>query len=224
MKFWTHAGRRAAVMMVFALGVASCDHAGTPTDVPAEHEQVEEPQQLLGLGGLLGGLTGTETRVRAIDENGTIRTYTLVREPLLTNLVGTVNQLLTSVTRLLGLNGGRLDLLGHRLVVPQGAVDRPTTFSMTALLTGNVHVELLAFAPGASGQINVGEEGFNRPVRLDLTYERATNVRDERRVVILRLNPRGLGYLHEVMPTTVDRRRDRATTWLDHFSGYCMAM
>jgi hypothetical protein len=69
----------------------------------------------------------------------------------------------------------------------------------------------------------VGEAGFDRPVRLDMTYRRATNIKDERRLVILRLNPDGLGALHEALPTTVDRSNDRATVWLEHFSGYAMA-
>lgn len=224
MKFWTGAGRLAATLLL-ALVLASCDHADLPTELTAPQEQVGEPQELLGLGGLLGGLTGTETKVRAIDENGRIRTYTLLREPLLPSLLGTVDQLLTSVTRLLGLDGGTLTVLEHRLVVPRGAVDRPTMFNMTALLTGYIHVDLTAVAPGNSGLFNVGEDGFNRPVLLNLTYERANvDRRDEDDVVILRLNPRGLGYLHQVMPTTVDESRDRATTWLDHFSGYSMAM
>jgi hypothetical protein len=69
----------------------------------------------------------------------------------------------------------------------------------------------------------VGEQGFDRPVRLDLSYERATNVRRESRLVILRLNPAGMGEVHEALPTTVATSRDRATVWLEHFSGYIMA-
>lgn len=213
---------RLAAMMMLAFVVASCDHADLPTDVDSSAEQFSgEPQELLG--GLLGGILGGETTVRAVDQHGQIRTYTLVREPLLTSLIGTVDQLLTSVTQLVGLDGGILRLLGHRLVVPAGAVDQPTSFTMSALLSGNVQVDLSATAPGRSGQVDVGAEGFNRPVRLDLTYERATNVRDPRKLVILRLNPAGLDALHEALPTTVDPNNERATTWLEHFSGYIMA-
>ena len=228
MRFWNGAGRQAALLLL-ALTVASCDHAD-PIQPSTSMEQAGEPQELLGI---LGGITdpiddllNPVQRVRAVDQYGNIRTYTLVQEPLLTNLLGTVDELLTSVTRLLGFDGGTLELLGHRLVVPSGAVERPTTFTMSAVIRGNVHVELTAFAPGNSGLMNVGEDGFDRPVRLDLTYERASNVsrRNEDDLVILRLNPLGMEYLHEVMPSEVDTRRDRVTTWLDHFSGYCMAM
>ena len=218
---------RIAVMMMLAFAVASCEHAETPTDV-ASAEFSGEPQELLGIGDLLGGLTGSTTTIRAIDQYGSIRTYTLVREPVLTNVVGTVVQtvdgLLASVTRLIGLDGGTLSLLGHRLVVPANAVDMPTTFTLGVLLSGNTRVDLTAYAPGNSGRIDVGEAGFDRPVRLDMSYERATNVRDPRNLVIIRLNPAGMGALHEVVPATVDTRNERVTTWLEHFSGYIMAM
>lgn len=229
MKFWKNIGRFAA-MVVLAITVASCEHVESPTDVVSSQEEFEgQPQELLGLDGLLGGLLGGgETTVRAIDQYGRIRTYTLLQEPLLTNLLGTVvntvEGLLATVTELVGLNGGSLHLLGHRLVVPSGAVDQPTTFSLGVLLNGHTRVDLSAYGPGNSGNEDVGEAGFDRPVRLDMTYDRArVSRRNEDNLVILRLNPRGLGYLHEVMPTTVDERRDRATTWLEHFSGYAMA-
>ena len=215
---------RIAAMMTLALAVASCEHVETPTDVGSA-EYAGEPQELLS--GLLGGLLDGETTIRAVDQYGTVRTYTLVRESILTNVVGTVVQtadgLLATVTKLLGADGGTLRLVGHRLVVPSGAVDAPTTFEMSALLNGNVRVDLSATAPGASGRIDVGEAGFDRPVRLDLTYERATNVRDARKLVIIRLNPLGMDAVHEVLPTTVDPSNERATTWLEHFSGYIMA-
>ena len=228
MSFWKNFGRIAATV-VLAISVASCEHSASPVDVDAPIEQVNaEPQELLGLDGLLGGVLGTTTTsVRAIDQYGTIRTYTLVQEPLLTRLVGslvdTVDGLLAVVTDLIGANGGSMSNLGHRLVVPARAVDQPTTFSLGVLLNGTTRVDLSAFAPGNSGNMDVGAEGFDRAVRLDMTYRRASNIKDERKLVVLRLNPAGLGELHEVLPTSVDRTNDRATVWLEHFSAYAMA-
>jgi hypothetical protein len=225
MTFWKQGGRFAATMML-ALAVASCEHAESPLDVGAPEAQVGPQDGLLD--GLLGGLTGTVTTVRAIDQYGTIRTYTLVQEPLLTNVVGTllntVDGLLSVVTRLIGLNGGSLANLGHSVVVPANAVDQPTTFSLGVLLNGTTTVDLSAYAPGGSGRIDVGAAGFNRPVRADITYRRGSNIRDERRLVVLRLNPAGMGALHEVIPATIDRNNNKATVWLEHFSKYCMAM
>ena len=226
MTYWKSLGRYAA-MITLAFALASCEHAPTPTELDASSEAVNaEPQALLD--GLLGGLTGTTTvTVQAVDQYGVVRTYTLLREPLLTNVLGTVvntaDGLLATVTRLLGVNGGTLTNLGHRMVVPAGAVAQPTTFGLGVLLNGTTRVDLSAYAPGGSGRIDVGAAGFDRPVRLDMTYSRASNVKDERKVVILRLNPAGMGALHQALPTTVDRTNDRATVWLEHFSGYAMA-
>lgn len=206
---------RLAAMMMLAFVVASCEHATTPTDVGPSSEQFSgEPQQLLGLDALLSG----STTVTAIDQFGTVRTYELLREPLLSLDLSRL-----SISELIGINGGSITLLGHRIVVPAGAVDLPTLFTLTALPNGYVQVDISALAPGMSGLFNTGEEGFNRPVRLDMTYERATNVKRESRLVILRLNAGGMDAVHEALPTTVDTSRDRATVWLEHFSGYIMA-
>ena len=228
MTFWNKFGRYAA-MLVLAIAVASCEHAELPTEAaPFEHVDAAPEESLLG--GLLGELTGTTTiKVKAIDQYGVVRTYTLVREPLLTNVVGTLVQtvdgLVATVTKLLGVNGGTLINLGHRLVVPSGAVDGPTTFNLGVLLNGTTQIDLTAFAPGGSGRIDVGTEGFNRPVRVDMTYSRA-NVRsaDEGDLVVLRLNPAGLGALHQVVPANIDESGEKATFWLEHFSKYAMAL
>ena len=230
MTFWKKFGR-AAAMVTLAFALASCEHVETPTEVGAEESVAEyegEPQELLS--GLLGGLLGTNTiQVRAIDQYGVIRTYSLVQEPLLSRVLGTVvrtvDGLLAIVTDLIGVNGGILTNLGHTLVVPRGAVDGPTTFSLGVLLNGTVQVDLTAYAPGGSGKIDVGAEGFDRPVRLDMTYSRAdVRSRDEGDLVVLRLNPAGLGALHEVVPATIDERNEKASVWLEHFSKYAMAL
>lgn len=230
MAFWKKLGRIAAIL-TFALAVASCEHVETPTDVGVDEGVAEfegQPDEFLGglLDGLLGGST---TTVRAIDQHGVIRTYTLIREPLLNTLLGTVVQtvdgLLALVTELIGVNGGSLELLGHRLVVPRNAVDAPTTFNLGVLLNGTTQIDLSAYAPGGSGRIDVGAEGFDRPVRVDITYSRASvRSRDEDDLVVLRLNPAGLGALHEVVPASIDEDREKATVWLEHFSKYAMAM
>lgn len=204
---------RNAVVMVLALALASCEHGQTPTDVGGSGESVGGPQELLGLDGLLS----SSTTVRAVDQYGAVRTYELVREPLLSLSLN------LSVSQLIGGNGGTVTLLGHRIVVPAGAVDLPTVFTLAVLPNGYVQVDVTALAPALSGLVDVGAAGFERPVRLDLSYERATNVKRESRLVILRLNPAGMSELHEALPTTVAASQDQATVWLEHFSGYIMA-
>jgi hypothetical protein len=202
-------------MVLLALGVASCDHARDPIAPSQSQEQVGEPQELLGI---LDPVLNPSRTVQAVDQNGRVGTYELIQEPVLnldlTNL---------RISKLIGIQGGTLTLLGHRIVVPRGAVDAPALFTLIVLPSGYVQVDISALAGDLLSLINVGEQGFDVPVRLDLTYERATNVERPRDLVILRLNPRGIGYLHEALPTSVDRRNERATVWLDHFSGYCMA-
>lgn len=223
MSFWKKLGRYTATT-VLAVALASCEHATTPFEAPLEGVNAA-PQQLVD--GLLGDATNGTITVQAVDQYGVVRNYTLLREPLLTNVVGTVVQtvdgLVATVSKLIGANGGSLVNMGHRLVVPARAVDQPTTFTLGVLLNGQTRVDLTAYAPGNSGNENVGEAGFDRPVRLDMTYSRADNVKDERKLVVLRLNPAGMGALHEALPTTIDRSNDRATVWLEHFSGYAMA-
>ena len=213
MTFWNRIGRFAAPMLL-AIAVASCDHTETPLDVGAPQQVAGQPQELLGLDPLLSSVTTVE----ATDQYGNVRSYELIREPILT-----LDPSALQVSQLIGVNGGTITLLGHRMVVPSGAVDLPTLFTLSVLNNGYVHVDVSALAPGMSGLIDVGEQGFNRPVRLDLTYSRATNVKNERRLVILRMNPNGMGAMHEALPSSVDRTRDKVTVFLEHFSGYCMA-
>lgn len=204
-------------MLLLALTVASCDHAADPIQPSTALEQGGEPQELLGI---LDPILNPDRTVQAVDQNGRIATYTLVREPILNLDLGNLR-----VSALIGVDGGELSLLGHRIVVPRGAVDVPALFTMIVLPTGYVHVDVSALAGELlGGLLDIGGEGFSRPVRLDLSYERAVNVGNPRGLVILRLNPQGLGAVHEALPSSVDRRRERVTVWLDHFSGYCMAM
>ena len=193
--------------LVTALAVASCDHGSR-----GEPEQLTGPEESL--------FFSRDRVVRARDADGDVEEYTLVRESGL----GSLTEL--RVSELIGIEGGQLTLLGHTLTVPAGAVTEPTIFSLTALPTGYVQVDLLAVRLEFGQLLNVGASGFDRPVRVELTYERATNVGadDEDDLVILRLDPEGLWAVHEVMPSEVDRQERTVSTWLDHFSGYCMAM
>src|SRR5688572_7485723 len=58
--------------------------------------------------------------------------YTLANDPLLSGLLSQP----LSITGLLGTVGGTLDVLGHTLHVPKGAVKQKTLFSVLALPGG----------------------------------------------------------------------------------------
>lgn len=142
--------------------------------------------------------------------------YTLVQDRLPLTL--SVADLTTS--RLIGLAGGTVSLLGHSIFVPEGAVTTLTTFTITVLPTGYVEVSLLALVPDLFGSLtSVGEKGFNKPVRLSLTYARSPDKLDPSRLLILYVD----GTKVEELPSTVDKSGKTVSAELKHFSKYCMA-
>ena len=193
---WARRSWIALPLLAFAL-IAGCDPGNSRS-----LQSPTEPQELLG--GLLGG-----NRVSG---------YTLVKAPLLS--LGDL-----SLSNLIGINGGEISLLGHTLVVPVGAVTKPTLFLMTVLPTGYVEVDLTASVTGLLGSLlDVGSKGFLKPVPVTLSYAAGTNVTDPSRLTILRVTSL-LGYKrYAVMPTVIDYEAKTVTAELDHFSRYVIAM
>ncbi len=199
---WVNRIGALALAAFIVVGTSSCSQdviAPEPQPTPTETE-------LLGLGGLLNGLLGGGP--------SQIGEYTLVKERLALPLD-------LDLSKIIGINGGSLSLLGHTITVPAGAVDRPVLFTLIVARPGYVEVELDATISGLFGRIiDVGGNGFDEPVDLTLSYSRATNVDDPSRLVILRRLPGGA---IEEMPSTVDTQRKTVTAQLDHFSRYCLA-
>jgi len=185
------------VPLLLAAALTGCDAPNRPSLYPSQPEPL--------LGSLLGGTTAQ---------------YTLVREPLLSP----VSQIL-STSGLIGINGGSITLLGHTLTVPSGAVTQPTLFVLSILPTGYVEVELEASVSSLLGTVlNVGGQGFLKPVPVTLTYSRATNVSDPRKLKIVHLKGL-LGYKEMVvLPTRVDLEKKTVTADLEHFSRYAIAI
>ncbi len=202
--------RFGAVAFVLAamLGTTSCGQDLTAPETPTVEQTDTE---LFGLGSWLSRLLGGD------NNDGQSGEYTLIKER--PRLIGGLLDFL--VVDLLGLDGGLLSVLGHSILVPPGAVDRPALFSIEVQRNGLVEVDLTATARDWRGRIiDIGEQGFDEPVTLTLSYERATNVDDPDDLVILRRLPGG-GF--EELPTTVDRQNKTVSAQLDHFSRYCMA-
>lgn len=150
----------------------------------------------------------------ATDEEG--NEYTLVEG----TLPLTLDRLHES--EVIGVEGGSIQLAGHTLTVPAGAVDEPTLFVLGVLPSGYVEVELHAFlADPLQGLVDVGEQGFKRPVTLSLTYSWASGVDDPEKLLILHLREDGVA---EPVPSTVDTESRTVVAQLEHFSRYCMAM
>jgi hypothetical protein len=185
-------------MLAFA---GACSESSERTLAPAGDETVSSAIPAAQFAPLLG------LRPIAFTE------YTLIREPAL----GSVLRL----SKLIGPEGGLLEVGNHVLSVPRGAVSVPAIFTLLSLPTGYVEVELLALAPALLGRLSdVGSRGFRRPVQLTLSYARATNVGDPDDLVILRLKPNGR---HEPLRSSVDATARTVTAELGHFSRYCMA-
>lgn len=183
------------VPVVVGLAIAGCERVDDPTRAtPAS------PQQQLGL------LSSTQG-------------YTPVEDPLVPGLTQSL-----STGTLIGVEGGDISVLGHSLVVPAGAVSQPTLFSITVLPTGYVEVDLSATVTTSQGEVvDVGSKGFAKPVPVTLTYSRATNVSEPRKLTILRINSLVGYHEYEVMPSRVDSAAQTVTTELDHFSRYIVA-
>ena len=141
--------------------------------------------------------------------------YTLLPDPLPLTL--NLNDLLS--TQLIGISGGSVTLLGHTISVPRGAVTTPTFFTIAALPTGKVEVDLVALAPNLLGNLlSVGQFGFAKPVTLTLTYARSGTV-DPSKLVIVYESSTGF----QPLPTTVDTAHKTASAQLPHFSKYGLA-
>lgn len=142
--------------------------------------------------------------------------YTLVEEslPEITEAV--------SASTLIGASGGRVELLGHSLSVPAGAVTEPTLFTLTVLPTGYVEVDLRATVTSLLGEaIDVGGEGFRKPVTVSLTYSRATNVPDPSRLTVVW---KKTGYDNlQAVHSKVNVEKQTVTAELGHFSEYILA-
>lgn len=189
-----------SVAIAAVLGLANCGN-----DVAAPHLEPARTE-------LLGSVT--EDLTRTLTGNDQLGEYTLIRERLELPVD-------LDASKIIGIQGGSLSLLGHRIDVPAGAVSRPVLFTMVVSTPGFIEVELDATISGLFGRvIDVGGAGFDRPVQLSLTYARATNVEDPADLVILRRLPSGAV---EELPSRVDGDRQTVTAELEHFSRYCMA-
>lgn len=184
-------------LLALVLALAGCDQAERGAlKVPTGPEPI--------IGGLLGG--------------SSVEGYTLANDPLLPGLTT------LKVSQLIGINGGQISLLGHTLIVPQGAVSKPTLFTLLVLPTGYVEVDLSATVTGLLGTLlDVGSKGFDEPIPVTLSYARSTNVTDPEELVVLRVKGL-LGYSRfEVMPSVVDLQAKTVSVQLDHFSRYTLA-
>lgn len=127
----------------------------------------------------------------------------------------------TTAVQVISAAGGSVELAGHRLVVPAGAVARPTRFSLKLVESGFVEVDLHAVqSSGVGADLDVGKRGFATPVTLQLSYELAAELDNPGAVVIAWVKPEGT---LQPLRSSHDRERRTITAELDHFSRYVLA-
>lgn len=118
---------------------------------------------------------------------------------------------------LIGIEGGVLEILGHKLIVPEGAVTEVTQFVMVVVPGNQVLVDLYAFDPLLG--TNVGESGFLVPVHLALSYDDVKGIKDPSTLRIVHLATNGD---REALETEVDEGAKLASADLEHFSRYAL--
>ena len=147
-----------------------------------------------------------QSEILIIDRNAETG-YTIARET--DPAVGVVSSIIDE-------NGGSLSIGNHVLTVPVGAVDGPTTFTMSKLVD-EIEVGLTAtrLLPN-----DVGHAGFNVPVTLSLSYENAAEVPanlGQLRILWVKSN----GQL-EPQPSSLDAADHVVVGSLSHFSKYAL--
>jgi hypothetical protein len=194
----------AAALIALPL-LSSCNDAMAP-EVPNTPANIERQDGLLG--GLLGGVVDLV--------GGTVN-----------GLVNLVGGILTGPdangsekSAWIDSRGGTIRTAAYTLVVPRGAVSTKTKFVIEPENNGSYTVNLHAYRQGLLGLIDVGGRGFDRPVQLTISYDKANGVRDERKLVIIYLASPDEA---EVQKTSVDRKDKEVTAKLKHFSKYAMA-
>lgn len=196
MKRFVRVLRSTALIAVAALAVGSCDRGAQDPTGPATPDQ-----SLLWWG-----------------HHDDDQDWELIRER--TSLTDVLK-----VTQVIGVDGGEIVLLGRKLTVPAGAVDQPTLFTVAVLPNGYLSVDMLALRLTWLGRLlNIGAQGFDQPLTLEISYANATNVRDPHELKVLQYEGL-LGILGEktLVPSEVDTERQVIIAHLEHFTGYCVA-
>ena len=131
-------------------------------------------------------------------------------------IVSETEESVGKVEAVIGREGGMVTLGKHMLLIPAYAVTAPTTFKMWKEDGDHVRIHLTA---SRYGNNDVGSRGFNRPVRLMLSYEGAKNLSTADAASAAVLYVRGDNRV-EPLPSLVNYYDRWVGTDLRHFSEY----
>jgi hypothetical protein len=187
--------------LAFALSfTVSCTSADSPTG-PALSQQTDQPSELLG--DLLGGdlLSGDGLIGDVLD--GTVGTLLNV-----TDLLVCSSQPYQRSSETIGYEGGTIEVGTHSLVIPRGALNRPTRITAEQM-------------PGRTNSIRFSPEGleFERSATLTMNYRNCLVVLVKKSIVYTDENLKIL----EVLRSLDLFGRRTVTAPIDHFSRYALA-
>lgn len=145
---------------------------------------------------------------------------------------GQLSAVTDTASKWIGPEGGTLELLGevkdsqqtkHLIVVPEGAVQQNTLFTMTLASDEYLSVELRAQIQLPNGQLrDIGAYGFFKRIQVLLSYAWGTNLDDSKSLTIL-WDPKN-GRAHEKVGGTISRTNRQVVAELSHFSKYSVAL
>jgi hypothetical protein len=118
-----------------------------------------------------------------------------------------------SRTDVIDARGGSLQLEGHSIDIPAGAVSAPTAFTIS--VPASLHLEVDVSAAG-----NVHYR-FAKPVVMTISYKRCAR-QDPASLTVWYID-QATGSPIEPMPGVDDKRRRSITFLTDHLSGYAIA-
>jgi hypothetical protein len=115
----------------------------------------------------------------------------------------------------------------HVLIVPKGAVQKKTLFTMHVASSHHIKIDLRAQAErkvkGVTELVDVGHLGFRTPVMVALDHSLATNVTDPTELTLM-YDPENGRPWEPKGGTLVEGYENWLVTYLDHFSKYAVAL
>lgn len=167
-----------------------------PDSAPSGPEQIAQPQASL-LGGLVGVVDGTTDLL--VD----------VVNSLLSPLVCPTDKTY-STSKIIGRDGGTIDVGPHTLKIPRGALKRNTLIEATA-------------PKGSYAEVEFEPQGltFEKDVRLTISYAQCGLLVDSKPPVIVYVDDNKT--ILEILKSTIDRTKETVTGKTDHFSSYILA-
>lgn len=118
-----------------------------------------------------------------------------------------------SATEVIDARGGQLDLSGHEVRIPAGAVTQPTAFTISVPASDHLVVEVWA--------AGVEHYRFAKPVEMTISYKRCA--KQGPKSFSAWFIERATGTMIELMGGTDDKHRRSVSFLTDHLSAYAIA-